>query len=434
MQPAKRLRVPSSFTTELAEREAGSGRKNAGKLTSDLARPQPFIERRRRRPVAESWEDALDCLQLHMRGYEAANEQLKETGDRYREIFEDAPIGMFQMNPQGQPLRLNREMARIFGYESFDELLAEFSAEGGSPVLIDPAQWAEWASSAEASGVRCGIEVKIARPDGEVKWVRLNLRAVREAGRLTHIDGTGEDITDRKRIEIRNQRLAFYDRVTGLPNRTLFNERLNELVTAAKRCKTGLAVLLIRIDRFKIINDSLGPVFGDRLLKEIAERIKASAGAKSVVARVEGAEFAVILPKVEGALEAYAIGSNIAARLGEEFTFLGHCLSILSHAGISIFPEQGDNGETLTKRAEVALRAAREEGSNAPRLFSVEMNAKMVERLELENGLRLALTRAELFLVYQPQVDSRTGALTGLEALLRWQHPQMGLIPPTKFI
>jgi diguanylate cyclase (GGDEF)-like protein/PAS domain S-box-containing protein len=340
---------------------------------------------------------------------------------------------MFQISPLGRPLRFNRAMARIFGYESLDELLEDFPGKE-APVLIDPNQWAEWENSSETSCVRYGIEVKIICPDGETKWIRLNVRAVLEGGEIAQFEGTGEDITDRKRVEVRNQLLAYYDRVTGLPNRTLFNDRLEEAIKSAKRSNGEVALLLIRIDRFKIINDSLGALFGDRLLNEIAERIKAGAGKRSTVARVGGAEFAVILPEVEGALRVQAIGANIVAKLSDDFTFLGHCLSVQFHSGISMFPEHGGDGETLLKRAEVANLAAREDVSNNLRFFTAEMNSQMLERLQLENGLRLALTRSELFLVYQPQVDSRTGALTGLEALLRWQHPELGLIPPTKFI
>jgi len=432
MQPAKRLSESSPSQAQPVDRGL-SRAKDADKIASTETRPRPFVERRRRRSLGQSWEEALDCIHQHMRGFEAANEQLRESGDQYRAIFEDAPIGMFQITPQGRPLKFNRAMARIFGFESLDELLEDFPGKE-APVLIDPNQWSEWMSPTETSCVRYGIEVKIVCPNGEAKWVRLNVRAVLEGGEVAHFEGTGEDITERKRVEVRNQLLAYYDRVTGLPNRALFGEKLDEAMKAARRVNGEVALLLIRIDRFKVINDSLGALFGDRLLNEIAERIKASAGKRSTVARVGGAEFAVVLPEVGGALRAQAVGANIVGRLSDDFTFLGHCLSVQFHLGISIFPEHGADGEILLKRAEVAVSAALEDGSSSLRFFTAEMNAQMLERLQLENGLRLALTREELFLVYQPQVDSRSGAITGLEALLRWQHPELGLIPPTKFI
>jgi diguanylate cyclase (GGDEF)-like protein/PAS domain S-box-containing protein len=368
-----------------------------------------------------------------MQGFEVANEQLREIGEEYRAIFEDAPIGMFQISPLGHPLRFNRAMAQIFGYESLDQLLTEFAGKE-PPVLIDPSQWEDREDSAEDGAVRCGVEVNVLCPNGDIKCIRLNLRAVRENGQIAKFEGTGEDITDRKKIEVRNQLLAYYDRVTGLPNRTLFHERLEEAIAAAKQSNSEAALFLIRIDRFKIINDSLGALFGDRLLKEIAQRIKMGAGERSIVARVGGAEFAVILPEIQDASHVRTTAANVVARLSDDFTFLGHSLTVLSHMGISTFPQHGVDGETLMKRADVAMRSAREEGSNNHCFFTSEMNSEILERLRMENGLRLALTRSELFLVYQPQVDSRTGALTGLEALLRWQHPQLGLIPPNQFI
>jgi len=319
MQPAKRLSESSPSQAQPVDRGL-SRAKDADKIASTETRPRPFVERRRRRSLGQSWEEALDCIHQHMRGFEAANEQLRESGDQYRAIFEDAPIGMFQITPQGRPLKFNRAMARIFGFESLDELLEDFPGKE-APVLIDPNQWSEWMSPTETSCVRYGIEVKIVCPNGEAKWVRLNVRAVLEGGEVAHFEGTGEDITERKRVEVRNQLLAYYDRVTGLPNRALFGEKLDEAMKAARRVNGEVALLLIRIDRFKVINDSLGALFGDRLLNEIAERIKASAGKRSTVARVGGAEFAVVLPEVGGALRAQAVGANIVGRLSDDFTW-----------------------------------------------------------------------------------------------------------------
>lgn len=432
MHSAKRLREPSSIQIQSEDRDSQSTGNAAGTSANDV-KPRPFVERRRRRPIAQSWEEALDCLQGHMRGYEAANQQLQESKDQYQAIFEDAPIGMFQISPLGRPLRFNRAMARIFGYESLEELIENFSGRE-APVLIDPIQWGDLDGSIETSAGRSGIEVKIICPDGTTKWIRLNVRVVLEGGRIARFEGTGEDITDRRQIEVRNQFLAYYDRVTGLPNRVLFNDLFEEKVAEAKQSRGKLALVLIRIDRFKIVNDSLGPLFGDRLLNEIAGRIKAAAGERSIVARVGGAQFAVILPEVQDVDHVQITATSVAANLSVDFTFLGHCLSVLFHLGVSLFPEHGEDGDTLFKRAEVAMGAAQDEGSNNFRFFTVQMNSQILERLRLENGLRLALTRNELFLVYQPQVDSRTGALTGLEALLRWQHPDLGLVPPVKFI
>ncbi|MGA8729371.1 MAG: bifunctional diguanylate cyclase/phosphodiesterase, partial [Terracidiphilus sp.] len=269
---------------------------------------------------------------------------------------------------------------------------------------------------------------------GQSKWMSLNVRAVRNSSRIVRFEGTAEDITAWKLVEVRKHFLAYHDQLTGLANRSLFDEELNRVIAIARERRCEAAVLLLRIERFKVFNDSLGDSFGDRLLKEIAERIREAAGKRSIVARVAGTKFAVILPEVDGVCRVRAVVESMLAKLGADFTFLGHSLKMCFDAGISMFPQHGEDVETLMKNAGVAMCFAREDGPSKLRFFTEEMNAQMLERMNLENDLRLALTRRELFLMYQPQVDLRTGGVTGLEALLRWQHPEMGLIPPSKFI
>jgi len=228
--------------------------------------------------------------------------------------------------------------------------------------------------------------------------------------------------------------LAYYDALTGLPNRTLFDLQFAEVLTVLRRRKKSAALLLFEFARFKIMNDSFGSSFGDRLLRETAERIKRSVGEKGIVARVGGGEFAIVLTSIQDAGYAMATAQRVIAEMTAKFSIMGHSMNIPFNIGASLFPEQGSDAEELLQNADVALYSAKQHGPNVARLFTAEMNVPIKEQLTLENGLGMALDRNELFLVYQMQVDIRTKTITGLEALLRWQHPTLGLVPPAKFI
>jgi diguanylate cyclase (GGDEF)-like protein/PAS domain S-box-containing protein len=242
------------------------------------------------------------------------------------------------------------------------------------------------------------------------------------------------DITARKLAEERVQYLAYYDALTGLPNRTLLQDRLAKALAGARRRKDKVAILFLDLDRFKDINDSLGHLVGDLLLQEVAERLKTWAREQDTVARVGGDEFLIVLTGLKDVADAAVATERIVKVMTAEFVVQGHSLSIGCSVGISIFPEHGADGETLIKNADAAMYSAKENGRNRFQFFTADMNAQVVERLTLENSLRLALDKKELFLVYQPQMDIATGRITGLEALLRWQHPDLGLVPPDRFI
>jgi diguanylate cyclase (GGDEF)-like protein/PAS domain S-box-containing protein len=397
---------------------------------------RPFVERRRSRPIAQSWPEALDSLHRLLLGYENANKQLVEAENKYRTIFEDAPVGIFQVDPEGRPLSLNSAMAQILGYPSPEQFLAEYSKPAGSKRgaanPLDPRQWLQ-AASFDAGQVR-SFDLQVNQQFGTPKWVRFHVRRILNESRIVRYEGTGEDITERKQIEVRTERLAYYDLLTGLPNRTLFHEQLAKVLANANRKNHQAALLVLQLDRFKIINDSLGVRFGDRLLQEIADRIIEAAGEKSVVARIGGAEFSIVLEDVKDINGIAAIAENVIAKLSAEYSFFGHSLSVFCNLGISIFPKDGKDGEALIKTADIAMSCSREDGLNSFRIFTDAMNDKVQESLRMEHGLQVALARNEFFLVYQPQVDIRSGVVTGLEALLRWNHPQTGIIPPGKFI
>ena len=259
-------------------------------------------------------------------------------------------------------------------------------------------------------------------------------------GRALRMTGTTANITKRKLAEERVEFLATRDPLTGLPNRMLVNDRLEQGVANAARKHTGLAFMFIDLDRFKTINDSLGHDVGDELLKQVASRLAACVRVSDTVARLGGDEFAVILENLpgDGHSDVHEGAQQVAAKmieaLASTISINTHQLTTSCSIGISIYPTDGPDPKTLMKHADVAMYDAKAKGRNNYQFFSHELNAKAQERLSTENFLRLALHRQELVLHYQPRVSFKTGQITGVEALIRWQHPRHGLLTPEKFI
>jgi diguanylate cyclase (GGDEF)-like protein len=279
------------------------------------------------------------------------------------------------------------------------------------------------------------LETQRLTKTGSVLDVSLSVSPIRNAsGHIAGASAIFRDITQRKAAEKQVQFLAYYDALTGLPNRTLLQDRLSKALPSARRRRDKVALLFLDLDRFKDINDSLGHSVGDLLLQEVAERLKKWAREQDTVARVGGDEFLIVLTAVKEAADAAVAAERLMNTMNAAYVVQGHSLGISCSIGISVFPEHGADGETLIKNADAAMYCAKESGRNNFRFYTNDMNAQAVERLTLENSLRLALEKKELFLVYQPQMEIATGRIIGLEALLRWQHPELGLVPPDKFI
>ena len=242
------------------------------------------------------------------------------------------------------------------------------------------------------------------------------------------------DITKKKADEAQLEFLAYYDALTGLPNRTLLADRLENALGEAKRKNAKVAVLFLDLDRFKIINDSLGHSIGDQLLKVVAKRLNGCIRHHDTVSRAGGDEFIVVLSDVKETADAAAIAGRILGALKARFVIAGHSLSTSCSMGISVFPEDGTDSETLIRYADQAMYSAKESGRNTFRFFTSELNVAAVERLKLENHLHQAMQKNEFYLVYQPQVEISSGRITGVEALIRWRNPELGLVPPEEFI
>ncbi len=273
------------------------------------------------------------------------------------------------------------------------------------------------------------------RKDGGLFWFELSFSPVRdEAGGVTHFVGVLNDITERKRNESQLERQANYDELTGLANRNLFQDRLNQALIYSRRHECGLAVLFIDLDHFKNINDSLGHDAGDALLIQVASRLTRSVREGDTVARQGGDEFVLLLAEIRAEDDASEITQKLLKAMSAPFDIGGRELHVTCSIGIASYPKDGEDRQTLLKNADAAMYRAKEMGRNNAQFYAAEMNVKAMERLLLESSLHHALERNEFLLHYQPQVDLRSGEITGMEVLVRWQHPELGLVYPDRFI
>ncbi|MDD5330711.1 MAG: EAL domain-containing protein [Sulfuricella sp.] len=273
------------------------------------------------------------------------------------------------------------------------------------------------------------------KKNGELYYEDKTITPIRNArGEVGYYVSTGRDVSERKNYVSQLEHQANYDTLTELPNRNLLQDRLGQALTYARRHASELAVMFIDLDYFKNINDSLGHDVGDLLLKQVAARLAGCVREGDTVARQGGDEFVVILSDIAAAEDVTAVTRKILKTFADPFAIGGHELYITCSIGIALYPKDGQDTPTLLKNADAALYRAKEQGRNNSQFYTAEMNVKALERLVLENNLRHALERGEFMVYYQPQVDLRTGQINGMEALVRWRHPELGMVPPAKFI
>jgi diguanylate cyclase (GGDEF)-like protein/PAS domain S-box-containing protein len=357
-----------------------------------------------------------------------------------------AQLGHWDWDLETDEIDRSDEARRILG-------LAEDRRGGGYRTLLPAVHPEDRAAIERAIGGACqdgkpfGLEVRIRRSDGVERVIHEQAIVTRNAaGTPVRIQGTTQDITERRRAEEQIQHLALYDALTELPNRALFKDQFSHARGAADRSGRPLGVLMLDLDRFKRINDTLGYPAGDDLLRQVAQRLQQcvrladylTRGQAVVetgsVARLGGDEFTMLVPGLTSVEDAAKIARRILAAFSTPFRLSGQEVVVTASIGIAMYPTDGQDIDALLKNADTAMYHAKDQGKDNYQFFSSSMNASAFHKLTLETGLRHALERNELILHYQPKVDIATRRIDGFEALVRWQHPDLGLVSPGEFI
>jgi len=350
----------------------------------------------------------------------------------YANAFRHSGEAIMITDRDNRIVALNPAFTQLTGY-TLEDVRGEnprVLASGRTPPETYQLMWAALRESGFWQG-----ELWDRRKDGSFypKWTAIS--AIRdEAGLVTHYIGSFTDISERKAAEERIHHLAHYDVLTGLLNRFSLENRLEQALLSARREDGEMAVMFIDMDRFKTINDTLGHHVGDGLLIEVGRRLQACVRESDIVARLGGDEFVVVLNGLEAGMTAAHVADKIVSALNQAYLIAGNELHSSPSVGISIFPNDGGEAETLMKNADAAMYHAKELGRNNYQFFTSAMNASAGERLALERDLRAALAEGQFELHYQPQMCTLDSRVCGVEALVRWRHPQRGLIPPLKFI
>ncbi|WP_095192426.1 phosphodiesterase DibA [Pseudomonas sp. Irchel 3A7] len=347
-------------------------------------------------------------------------------------VFDCTREGVLVTNRDGLIVHVNRAFMEITGYQT-EEVMGQRPSlfkSGRHPADFYQAMFASLDSDGEWSG-----EIWNRRKSGDIYPQWQTIRVIHdELGRRSHYVAVFSDISAIKKSEHELMHLAHHDPLTDLPNRLLFTDRAGQALASAQIHKRGCALLLIDLDHFKMINDSLGHTIGDQLLKAVAERLRAMFGAGITLARLGGDEFAVLAESCPHLVQAAALAERIIDGLKEPFPIDGHPLFINTSIGISLFPGDALSAEQLLRNADSALFKAKSAGRNGYALYTEELTVHARQRVETAFQLRRALDQQQLRVFYQPVHDLRTGRLIGVEALVRWEHPQRGLVSPAEFI
>lgn len=351
--------------------------------------------------------------------------------ERYHDLFENASDLIQSVDLDGRFLFVNQAWRDTLGYCD-SEIYSLNIFDVISPD--DHHHCRQRFESLIAGEVVTSAEVTFLRKDGCPVLLEGNVSLRFENDQPHSIRAIYRDISERKAAEVKIPQLAYYDKLTGLPNRTLLQDRLIHAIADAKRFDHHLGVMFIDFDHFKKVNDTLGHYIGDLLLGEAAKRLRSSFRENDTAARLGGDEFVVILSGYRNSFNVPHIAQKILKNLSRPYVLEGHELVLSGSVGIAIYPQDGTNADDLMRNADMAMYAAKGEKGDSFQFYSESMNLNAVEQLKLENGLRHAIEEEQLFICYQPQVDWTTKQVVGVEALLRWNHPEFGLISPDMFI
>jgi diguanylate cyclase (GGDEF)-like protein/PAS domain S-box-containing protein len=364
----------------------------------------------------------------------AADEMMREAVRRYESLFEHATEGIFQTTPDGHYLSANPALARIYGHTTPDDLITHLH-DIEQQLYVQPERRAEFVRLMQAQSSVRNFESRVYRRDGSIIWISENARAVKdERGQVLFYEGTVVDITERREHEAALEYQAHHDSLTGLPNRALLGDRIDQAIAHAWRHGYQVAVVFVDLDHFKLINDSLGHHVGDRLLLEVASRLKACVRGNDTVARQGGDEFVLVLTEQHDEDEMLNVVGRLLDAVSQPWSNNGQEYGLSCSIGISCYPRDGEDPDTLLRSADAAMYQAKASGRNTYHCYTPELNQAISERLELETSLRHALERDEFRVYYQPRIDIASGRIVGAEALIRWDCPDKGIVPPDSFI
>lgn len=361
-----------------------------------------------------------------------AEEALKASQQHMEALVTTTPVGVFEARADGACVFVNERWQEMAG-RSFAEALND-----GWLQAIHPDD-RETVRSAWQEAIRhkhsLQLEFRFLRDTGASVWGLAQTSPVFDSdGQLLSFIGSITDISEHKAAEAKIELLAHHDALTGLPNRLLLNDRVEQAIVHAERQNGKVALLFLDLDNFKTINDSLGHPVGDLLLQQVAHRLHGCVRESDTISRQGGDEFVIVLSDLENSETISALASKILQQLLSPFTVDQHELSTSISIGIAVYPDDGLDFNTLLQKADTAMYQAKEGGRNTYRFFNEEMNSNAVEHLLMRNSLSRALQQNEFVLHYQPQINLATGAVIGVEALIRWNHPELGLVPPGRFI
>ena len=364
----------------------------------------------------------------------AAEKYMVQMEARYRGLLEAAPDAMVVVNQSGEIVLLNRQAEKQFGYHR-DELLGQkvknIIPEGFGERLTEDATRTEEEALAQQIGT--GIELTGQRKDGSVFPVEIMLSPLESAEGIL-VTAAIRDVSAARGIAQQMTHAAQHDFLTGLPNRTLLNDRVRQAIAFAQRHEKKVAVLFLDLDGFKHINDSLGHPVGDKLLQSIAKCLVSCIRGADTISRQGGDEFVVLLSDLKRSEDAAITARRLLQVVAEAHSIDQHDLHVTASIGVTVYPDDGPDAETLIKNADTAMYQAKENGRQNYQFFKAAMNVRAVQRQSTEESLRGALERQEFTLHYQPKVNIKSGEITGAEALIRWTHPIRGPVSPAQFI
>jgi diguanylate cyclase (GGDEF)-like protein len=397
------------------------------------------------------WQLLNHRVRFLMRAHEAFSElrhtlsELRESQDRLANAQRLARIGNWEWIPGSSEMLWSEEVYRIFqiepraGASTYEAFLSVVHPDD-RPMLEKAMQQAACEDEAWS------LDHRIVTGSGAERFVHQQVEMVREAsGAFESISGTIQDISDRREAEEQIRYLAYYDSLTGLPNRRLLFEHLDRSLKWARERGELIALLFLDLDRFKRVNDTLGHAAGDQLLEAVAKELvscvrtvdyvgRSQAEDNTPVSRLGGDEFTIVLKHIRSSADAGHAARRVLGVLRTPFEISGQTIVMSGSVGISVFPNDGEDTHSLLRSADAAMYQAKKEGRDTYQFFSESMNERAMRNLRLESSLRSALDHDELLLYFQPQFDARTGVITGAEALARWQSPEFGLVSPGEFI